>query len=117
MRALTLVASDNTFGSYRSHRGHISHSSPVLMLPAVAAVVSIRRDEGSRSFWHERAMRSESMSVEGVMLGNGLESNTGPQKRDAAVRFGEGAKDWVWDAGLWARSRMRLRVERAEAQK
>ena len=51
-------ATDITFGPYRSHRGHMT-DAPELIGWAVAAVVSIRRDEGSPSVWQKTAMRFE----------------------------------------------------------
>jgi hypothetical protein len=48
-----------TFGPYRSRRGHVTD---VLEVDGwvVAAVVSIRSDEGSPSAWQKIAMRFES---------------------------------------------------------
>jgi hypothetical protein len=53
------MPTDITFGPYRSRRGHVTD---VLEVDGwvVAAVVSIRSDEGSPSVWQKIAMRFES---------------------------------------------------------
>jgi hypothetical protein len=65
--------SDITFGPYRSRRGHVTDVSEVDGW-VVAAVVSIRSDEGSPSVWQKIAMRFQIddgflRTIEGGVLG------------------------------------------------